>query len=254
MGSWLLFIPVTITLGSAPLTGGLPRRLPLQSPISLENGWCPPAWEGLWQRRDGFVHSGYLLWASQSARSPHPPGSALGSSNMLLSGGSAKVLPWPGMPHDLVACTVSTSRNVDFPAILGSDWHEAWGAKWHQIGQIGSWGRGQGQGCEQIGRVVDRSTRSLWYLHGQEAGLCHQAQAPAGTPAAGHTPGPLATFSGSCMPSSPRTPFLSRTGLVLTAWGCAWGGWAPGLGWATFQGRRRKGGCQVRGCTVRGKG
>lgn len=77
----------------------------------------------------GFVYYGYLLWASQSSRSPHPQGIALGSSNMLLSGESAKVLMWPGMPHDLVACTVSASRNVDFPAILGSDWHEAWGAK-----------------------------------------------------------------------------------------------------------------------------
>lgn len=162
----------------------------------------------------GFVHYGYLLWASQSARPPHPPGSALGSSNMLLSGGSAKVLPWPGMPHDLVACTVSTSRNVDFPAILGSDWHEAWGAKWHQIGQIGRWG--QSQGCEQIGRVGDRSTRSLWHLHGQEAGFCHQAQAPAGTPAAGHTPGPLATFSGSCVPS-PSTHSLPEQD-----WACAY--------------------------------
>lgn len=50
----------------------------------------------------GFVHCGYLLWASQSARFPHPHGNALGSSHRLLSGGPAKVPRWPGMPHALV--------------------------------------------------------------------------------------------------------------------------------------------------------
>lgn len=196
-----------ITLGSAPLIGGLARRLPSNHPLALRiaGAHLPGRACGCAREVGGFAHYGYLLRASQSARSPHPQGSALGSSNMLLSGGSAEVLTWPGMPHDLVACTVSTSRNVDFPAILGSDWHEAWGAKWHQIGQIGGWG--QGQGREEIGRVGDRITRSLWHLLGQEAGLCHQVQAPAGTPAPGTPPGPwLRVLAPAALPSVHSLP------------------------------------------------
>lgn len=55
------------------------------------------------------------------------------------------------------------------------------------------------------------------------------------------------------LPSPPCTRFLSRTGLVLNAWGGAGEAGPVGLGWAAFQGRRQEGGYQARGCIVRGE-
>lgn len=131
---WLavLFILVMITLGSAPLIGSLARKAPPPNlPFSIVGACLCGRAYGCAKVVSGFVHYGCLPWAFQPAGPSPLLQQCLGFQEQApkrLMRGPAKVPTWPGIAFALAAWlsrTVSASRNVDFPASLSSDWHEA---------------------------------------------------------------------------------------------------------------------------------